>query len=37
MVYWEGKPYYGFGLGSASYLESRRYSRPRKMAAYRCV
>lgn len=34
MVYWEGLPYYAFGMGAASYLEGRRFSRPRKLNAY---
>ncbi|EIE24812.1 radical SAM enzyme [Coccomyxa subellipsoidea C-169] len=35
-VYWRGdEPYYAFGLGAASYLQSRRFSRPRQMVAYR--
>ncbi len=36
MVYWDGTaPYYAFGLGAASYLEGRRFSRPKKMGEYR--
>ena len=35
-VYWRNEPYYAFGLGSASYLHHRRFSRPRQMVAYRC-
>ncbi len=34
-VYWRNEPYYAFGLGSASYLDHRRFSRPRHMAAFR--
>ncbi|KAK9814526.1 hypothetical protein WJX72_007398 [[Myrmecia] bisecta] len=34
LVYWHGAPFLAFGLGAASYLRSRRFSRPRKMAAY---
>lgn len=35
-VYWAGDaPYYAFGLGAASYLGGRRFSRPRQMGAYR--
>jgi coproporphyrinogen III oxidase-like Fe-S oxidoreductase len=35
-VYWKGdEPYYAFGLGAASYLRSRRFSRPGQMIAYR--
>ncbi|GFH24094.1 activating signal cointegrator 1 complex subunit 3 isoform B [Haematococcus lacustris] len=33
-VYWAGAPYYAFGLGAASYLEGRRFSRPAAMKAY---
>ena len=33
-AYWQGVPYYAFGLGAASYLEGRRFSRPAKMQAY---
>ena len=35
MAYWEGRAFYSFGLGSASYLQGRRYSRPKGMRAYR--
>ena len=35
MVYWSGRPYQAFGLGAASYLQRRRFSRPKSMAAYR--
>ena len=35
-VYWRNEPYYAFGLGAASNLQRRRFTRPRKMAAYRC-
>ncbi|PRW32956.1 activating signal cointegrator 1 complex subunit 3 isoform B [Chlorella sorokiniana] len=35
MVYWEGLPYYAFGMGAASYLEGRRFSRPKRLNAYR--
>jgi len=27
-VYWENRPYYGFGMGAASYVAERRFSRP---------
>ncbi|KAJ9163852.1 hypothetical protein P3X46_023480 [Hevea brasiliensis] len=30
-AYWKNKPFYGFGLGSASYVNGVRFSRPRKM------
>ncbi|MBD2441111.1 radical SAM family heme chaperone HemW [Nostoc sp. FACHB-110] len=33
-VYWENRPYYGFGMGAASYLEGKRFTRPRKTQAY---
>ncbi|GAB4820010.1 hypothetical protein N2152v2_007056 [Parachlorella kessleri] len=35
MVYWEGKPFYGIGMGSASYLQGRRFSRPKRLHGYR--
>ncbi|XP_034673691.1 heme chaperone HemW [Vitis riparia] len=34
LTYWENKPFYGFGLGSASYVGGVRFSRPRKMKEY---
>ena len=35
-VYWQGDAqYYAFGLGAASHLQSRRFSRPRGMGAYK--
>lgn len=33
-VYWENRPYYGFGMGAASYLDRQRFTRPRKRQAY---
>ncbi|KAJ0049398.1 hypothetical protein Pint_15628 [Pistacia integerrima] len=33
-TYWKNKPFYGFGLGSASYLGGLRFSRPRKMKEF---
>ncbi len=27
-VYWENRPYYGFGMGAASYLHQQRFTRP---------
>jgi coproporphyrinogen III oxidase-like Fe-S oxidoreductase len=33
-VYWKGMPYYAFGLGAASYLAGRRFSRPARMREY---
>lgn len=35
MVYWLGHGYYAFGLGAASFVQGRRFSRPRKLAAWR--
>ena len=35
-VYWQGNAqYYAFGLGAASHLQRRRFSRPRGMGAYK--
>ena len=33
-MYWENRPYYGFGMGAASYLMGKRFTRPRKLQAY---
>ncbi len=33
-VYWENKPYYGFGMGAASYLARQRFTRPRTRREY---
>jgi len=33
-VYWENRPYYGFGMGAASYTRHQRFNRPRKTEAY---
>ncbi|WCJ36209.1 Heme chaperone HemW [Euphorbia peplus] len=33
-TYWKNKPFYGFGLGSASYINGFRFSRPRKLREY---
>lgn len=33
-VYWENKPYYGFGMGAASYIQNQRFTRPRKRSEY---
>jgi putative oxygen-independent coproporphyrinogen III oxidase len=33
-AYWAPAPYYAFGMGAASYLEGRRFSRPRRLAGY---
>ena len=34
-MYWSGKPYYAFGVGAASYIQGRRFSRPRSMSHYK--
>ncbi|XP_058093789.1 uncharacterized protein LOC131239896 [Magnolia sinica] len=34
LAYWQNKSFYGFGLGSASYIDGVRFSRPRKMKEY---
>ncbi|MGL4377127.1 MAG: radical SAM family heme chaperone HemW [Microcoleaceae cyanobacterium] len=33
-VYWENRPYYGFGMGATSYVEGIRVTRPRKRLEY---
>lgn len=33
-VYWQNQPYYGFGMGAASYVGGRRFTRPRKRSEY---
>lgn len=33
-VYWENRPYYGFGMGAASYVQGRRLTRPRTRRDY---
>lgn len=33
-VYWQNRPYYGFGMGAASYVGERRFTRPRKTTEY---
>jgi oxygen-independent coproporphyrinogen-3 oxidase len=33
-VYWECSPYYGFGMGAASFVKGQRLTRPRKRDAY---
>ncbi|AFY43711.1 radical SAM family heme chaperone HemW [Nostoc sp. PCC 7107] len=33
-VYWENRPYYGFGMGAASYTTGKRFTRPRKTQEY---
>eukprot|EP00232_Nephroselmis_pyriformis_P014133 CAMPEP_0182884392 /NCGR_PEP_ID=MMETSP0034_2-20130328/18966_1 /TAXON_ID=156128 /ORGANISM="Nephroselmis pyriformis, Strain CCMP717" /LENGTH=198 /DNA_ID=CAMNT_0025017581 /DNA_START=16 /DNA_END=609 /DNA_ORIENTATION=+ len=34
LVYWRNQPYYALGVGAASYLGERRFSRPRRMKDY---
>lgn len=34
LVYWQNQPYYGFGMGAASYVNGYRVSRPRTRQAY---
>lgn len=33
-VYWENRPYYGFGMGAASYMQQQRFTRPRTRREY---
>jgi putative oxygen-independent coproporphyrinogen III oxidase len=33
-VYWQNRPYYGFGMGAASYTHRQRFTRPRTRKAY---
>ncbi|MBD2580408.1 radical SAM family heme chaperone HemW [Oscillatoria sp. FACHB-1406] len=33
-VYWENRPYYGFGMGAASYTQGQRFTRPRTRREY---
>jgi oxygen-independent coproporphyrinogen-3 oxidase len=33
-VYWENRPYYGFGMGAASYVSRQRFTRPRTRKEY---
>ncbi|XP_010545976.1 PREDICTED: uncharacterized protein LOC104818195 [Tarenaya hassleriana] len=33
-IYWKNKPFYAFGLGSASYVKGLRFSRPRRLKEY---
>ncbi|MDX2241290.1 MAG: radical SAM family heme chaperone HemW [Leptolyngbyaceae cyanobacterium bins.302] len=33
-VYWENRPFYGFGMGATSYLNNERFARPRKTWEY---
>ncbi|KAJ1295715.1 hypothetical protein BS78_01G244100 [Paspalum vaginatum] len=34
LTYWQNRPFYAFGLGSASYINGVRYSRPKRMKEY---
>lgn len=34
LTYWHNLPYYGFGMGAASYLAGYRFTRPRKTQSY---
>ena len=34
LVYWENRPYYGFGMGSTSYIQGQRFTRPRTRQQY---
>lgn len=34
LVYWKNQPYFGFGMGAASYIEGKRFSRPRTRREY---
>ncbi len=33
-VYWENRPYYGFGMGATSYVDGKRFGRPRQTKEY---
>ncbi|NJL82908.1 MAG: coproporphyrinogen III oxidase [Chloroflexaceae bacterium] len=33
-VYWQNQPYYGFGMGAASYVNGQRFTRPRNRREY---
>jgi putative oxygen-independent coproporphyrinogen III oxidase len=33
-VYWQNRPYYGFGMGAAGYIQGKRFTRPRKTQEY---
>jgi len=33
-VYWQNRPYYGFGMGAASYVQGCRFTRPRTRREY---
>jgi len=34
MTYWDNKPYFGFGMSAASFVDGNRFSRPRTMPEY---
>ncbi len=34
LVYWHNQPYYGFGMGAASYVQGQRFTRPRTRKQY---
>ena len=34
LVYWHNRPYYGFGMAATSYIDQKRFSRPRTTHAY---
>jgi putative oxygen-independent coproporphyrinogen III oxidase len=34
LVYWQNASYYGFGMGAASYVHGKRFSRPRSRESY---
>lgn len=34
LTYWHNQPYYGFGMGAASYTQGQRFTRPRRRATY---
>ena len=34
-LYWENQPYFGFGMGAASYTQGKRINRPRNRQGYR--
>lgn len=34
LVYWHNQPYHGFGMGAASYIDKKRFSRPRTRKEY---
>ncbi len=33
-VYWENRSYYGFGMGAASYIDNKRFTRPQQKSDY---